>query len=176
MKLSAECHYVQFVTLTLFAFSLSGFDSESNRCESGSTPCLGPHTAQDTMWDLPESCRPHLWQIQDGPHGFYYARTGQNYPSLISIPVGMHAKNSIYIGCTYKNYVIAKWSISSKLYDSSYMYHHFWYHHLLGVCHSTLKIFQAKTIIQGEIDTACELGDFYTHNVQFAMVRIIDNR
>ena len=30
---------------------------------------------------------------------------------------------------------------------------------------------QAKTIVQAEIDTACELGDFFRHNVQFAMVR-----
>ena len=29
---------------------------------------------------------------------------------------------------------------------------------------------QGKTIIQGEIDTACELADFYRFNVQFALV------
>ena len=29
---------------------------------------------------------------------------------------------------------------------------------------------QGKTIVQAEIDTACELADFYRHNVQFAMV------
>ena len=29
---------------------------------------------------------------------------------------------------------------------------------------------QGKTIIQAEIDTACELADFYRFNVQFALV------
>ena len=35
-------------------------------------------------------------------------------------------------------------------------------------------MFQAKTIIQAEIDTACELADFYRFNVQFAMVCMRD--
>ena len=29
---------------------------------------------------------------------------------------------------------------------------------------------QGKTIIQGEIDAACELADFYSFNVQWALV------
>ena len=31
---------------------------------------------------------------------------------------------------------------------------------------------QGKTIVQAEIDTACELADFYNFNVQWAMVSV----
>ncbi len=131
MKLSTECHYVQFLTPTLFAFLLSGFDSESNRCESGSTSCLGPHATQDTMWDLPESCRPHLWQIQDGPHGFHHARTGYYRLTLTFVFYTSLAVHGMIFLCSS--------TVRRDMYRGSEMihnlrilfkYHHFWYHHL----------------------------------------------
>lgn len=40
----------------------------------------------------------------------------------------------------------------------------------IPIVHLTLDCFQAKTIIQAEIDTACELADFYRFNVQWGLV------
>ena len=41
---------------------------------------------------------------------------------------------------------------------------------LKGVNIMNIYLLQSKTVVQAEIDTACELADFYRHNVQFAMV------
>ena len=35
---------------------------------------------------------------------------------------------------------------------------------------ATTMLGQGKTMIQGEIDTICELADFYRFNVQYALV------